>query len=216
MESLGEYFHKHILLQKEKYEWLLKPLAELNMHVQRIANFGCSEGQETLTLMCMLGASEAIGIDMDEQNIRNAQSTLKIIQNIIWARGVPNDAPGFLKSPHLEEVVKFYPLDITSKVTNLPANYYDFVFCDFVLHKIWRDQGGRNETQTAIQEMVRVARSGGLIAAREPTQLLGDKTFEVDFGALFEKNGLRSIYIEQMPFEHGHYTKYVYSKENTA
>jgi len=193
MLGLGEYFQTYILFQREKYQWLMRPLAELKTQVQRIANFGCGEGRETLALMCILGAYEASGVDKDEQNIKNAQNTLKTIQSIIRARGLPNDAPIFLRGPCLEEVVKFYPVDIAKRPTDLPSNYYDFAFCDFVLYHIWLDQGGEDKTQTAIREMVRVVRLGGVVAAREPTQRIGESAFEIDFGPLFERNGLKPM-----------------------
>jgi ubiquinone/menaquinone biosynthesis C-methylase UbiE len=215
MLELGEYFQTYILLQREKYQWLMRPLAELKVQIQRIANFGCGEGRETLALMCMLGACEASGVDKEKQNIRNAQSTLKTIQNIIWARGLPSDAPVFLRRPCLEEVVKFYPVDIAKRPTDLPSNYYDFAFCDFVLYHIWLDQG-EDKTQTAIREMVRVARLGGVVAAREPTQRIGESAFEIDFGPLFKRSGLKPIHVEPIPFDCGQDTEYLYLKESTA
>ena len=216
MLGLGEYFQTYILLPREQYQWLMRPLAELEIQAQRIANFGCGDGRETLTLACMLRACEAAGVDKDEQNIRNAQSTLKTIQNIIWVKGSPNDAPIFLRQPCLEEVVRFYPVDIANKSTDLPSNYYDFAFCDFVLYHIWLDQGGENKTQTAIREMVRVVRSGGVVAAREPTRRTGKPAFEMDFEPLFERNGLKPIHVEPTLFECGQNTEYLYLKDNAA
>jgi SAM-dependent methyltransferase len=192
MMELGEYFKKYHLLKKEQYQWLRRTLAELKIQIHRIANFGCGDGEETLTLACMLRACEAAGIDMDGISIGNAQSTLKHIQNIIWAKGVPvpNDAPDFLRQPRLEEVVKFYPVDIKNKSTDLPSNYYDLAFCHFVLYHIWLDQGGEDATRTAIREMARVVRVGGVVAACEPTRRTGKVIFEINFKPLFEANGL--------------------------
>jgi trans-aconitate methyltransferase len=127
MMELDEYLRKNILLQEEKYQWLIEHLTKLDVQVGRIADFGCGEGRETLALMCLLEASEAAGVDKDTQSIRNAQGTLKNIQNIILAKGVPNDAPDFLRKASIEEVVKFYPEDIT-KTTQLLHKYYDIAF----------------------------------------------------------------------------------------
>jgi len=217
--ELSEYFKTYILRQPEKYEWLLRALAELKIQIHQIANFGCGEGEETLTLACMLRVREATGIDKDEDEIkiRNAQSTLKHIQNIIWNKDVPNDAPDFLRQSSLEDVVKFYRADITKKSTDLPSNYYDLAFCHFVLHHIWLDQGGEDATRTAIREMARVVKIGGVVAACELTRRTGKEIFEINFKPLFEANGLIPIHVELKLFESDQeVTKYLYIKERAA
>ena len=122
--------------------------------------------------MCILEARQAAGVDKDDGSIRNARSTLAIIQNIALAKGVPLDAPSFLREPALKEVVQFYTADITEP-TELPPDYYDIAFCDYVLNHIWLDKG-EAATQGAIEEMARVVRPGGLVAAHEPTQRTSD------------------------------------------
>lgn len=215
MMGLGEYFWKHILLQKEKYQWLIEYLTKLDVQVERVANFGCGEGRETLALMCLLNASEAAGVDEDAQSIRNAQGTLETIQNIILAKGVPNNAPGFLQRASIEEVVKFYPGDIT-EATQLLSNYYDIAFCDYVLYHIWLDQGGESSVQEAIEEMARVVKLGGLVAAREPTRRTDEQTFSINFRPLFARAGLKPVHVAEIALECGQETKHIYSKESVG
>jgi SAM-dependent methyltransferase len=217
MLGLSEYFKTYILTQTEQYQWLLQPLDKLKIQIHRIANFGCGEGRETLTLACMLKVSEAIGIDKDEQSIKNAQSTLKNIQDVIWAKGAPNNAPDFLRQTRLEDVVKFYPIDITNKSNDLPSNYFDFTFCHFVLYHIWLDQGGEDTTRRAIREMARIVKVGGVVAACEPTRRTGKSIFEINFKPLFEANGLKPIHVESKSYQDNiEDTEYLYIKEKTA
>jgi SAM-dependent methyltransferase len=216
MMELDEYLRKNILLQEDKYQWLIKRLTKLDVQVRRIADFGCGEGRETLALMCLLEASEAAGVEKDIQSIRNAQGTLRNIQNIILAKGMPNDAPGFLRKTSVEEVVKFYLGDITGTTHQLLPNYYDIAFCDYVLYHIWLDQGGESSAQKAIEEMARVVKLGGLVAAREPTRRTDEQTFSIDFRPLFERAGLKPVHIAEIAFECGQNTKHIYIKESAS
>jgi SAM-dependent methyltransferase len=213
--ELSEYIRKYILLQEEKYQWLIERLIKLDVQVERIADFGCGEGRETLALMYLLEASEAAGVDKNAQSIRNAQGTLKTIQNIILAKGVPNDAPGFLRKASIEEVVKFYPGDIM-EATKLPSNYYDIAFCDYVLYHIWLDQGGESSAQKAIEEMARVVKLGGLVAAHEPTRRTGEQTFDINFRPLFERADLKPVHVVEIAFELGQNTEHIYLKESAG
>ena len=218
MIGLGEYFRKCILLNgdAEKYQWLVEHLTQLEVQVKRIASFGCGDGRETLALMCMLGANEAVGIDKETEKISHARSTMECVQNIIRARGVPDDAPFFLKSPSLEQAVRFYEKDIAKDSTELPSDYYDIAFCDYVLYQIWLDQGGERRTQKAVDEIVRVVKPGGVIAAREPTRGTSKRAFSIDFRPVFEKSGLMLVHIERIAFERGECTKYLCMKEGVA
>jgi len=211
MIGLSEYFQKHILLRREEYQWLIEPLAALNLKIGRLADFGCGEGQETLLLMCMLNAGEGVGIDKCDQSIRNAQNTLRTIQDIIWVKGAPNDAPVFLKKSHLEEVVKFYTRDITEPI-QLPPDYYDIAFCNYVLYHIWLDQGGEDKTRKAIHELLQIVRPGGVIAVCEPTQHTGGPIFSIGFRPLFERIDLALVHVEEIAFEGGQNTEYIYIK----
>ncbi len=214
MMDLSEYFNQRILLQKEQYHWLNQTLANEKIQVHRIANFGCQDGTETLTLGYILGVQEAWGIDKNEVEIMNAQRTLKTIQDIKWTRGVPTNAPAFLRQQNIEHAVKFYTGDIKSITSALPSEYFDLAFCHFVLYHIWLDQGGGRAAQSAVQEMARVVRAGGIIAASEPTVRAGK--FEINFEQYFEANGLKPLHIESKSFAENQDTKYFYVKDSTT
>lgn len=56
---------RRIEIKKTDIQWLVMSGAP----GERIANFGCGNGFETLALVCALGANEAIGIDKDGEKI---------------------------------------------------------------------------------------------------------------------------------------------------
>lgn len=213
MLTLGEYFHRYILFNTQKYQWLIEILTRLNISIERIASFGCGEGYETLALMCMLEAREAIGIDKNHHNIENAKNTLENIRQIILAKDVPDDAPDFLKRLSFEEVVKFYQGNITEP-TPLQSNY-NIAFCDHVLYHIWLDQGGPENTQKAINEMARVVGTSGVIAIREPTKCIGEQVFEIDFKPLFRSAQLKLKHIKPEKLEQGQITQYLCLKKGS-
>lgn len=211
MPSLREYFNERILLEKDKYKWLMERLVGSNVQVRRIANFGCGEGWETLALMWMLAASEGAGIDKEDRDISNACGTLQSIQNIILAKGVPNDSPPFLKTPQLQQAVQFYQADFVKR-TQLQSDYYDIAFCNFVLYHIFLNQGGEKKTQEAINEMARVVIPGGFVAAREPTRSTVKKAFDIDFKPIFRRAGLIPLVEESESYEGGVETLHLYRK----
>jgi SAM-dependent methyltransferase len=201
----------HLLSRKGELQWLV----DLGVQATTIANFGCHIGGETLAIMWTLGASEAVGIDKDEQAVLQARDTLTYIQDDvkrIWLymqhysteiseddRTWWNDSvPSFFKRELLRDgCVSYLVRDIT-KPTGLPSGYYDVAFCDFVLHHIWYDAGRENpreDTSSAIKEMTRVVRPGGVVAASELVQY-PDKQ-RLDFKPLFKEARLECEYIDE-------------------
>lgn len=199
MKSIESYFldviHK---VDEGKYQWLIESLKEREVQVNRIANFGCNDGSETLILMYLLAASEGVGIDKDTNDISNAQRTLEVIQSLIWRdwiKGVPEHAPLFLRASynsHITQFVKFYKADIAAR-TPLLSDYYDIAFCDFVLHHIWMGQDGEAKTQEAINEMTRVVKPNGFVAIRELTEYIDITPVNIYFKPLLEKSGLKIV-----------------------
>lgn len=211
MTSLEKlYIHvqiKSLSARVQKLQWLV----EHNITAEKVVNFGCSTGSETLALMWMLGASEAIGLDINEGNIQQAQNTLASVQKEmrkIWQMlsyypseiahndrtWWNNEVPDFLKAMLRGVYNVTYVVGDITQPTGLPQGYYDVAFCDHVLYHIWYDEKRKNaegDTQFAIKEMARVVRPGGIVAISEPLQL-PDKP-KLDFGKLFEKVGLKIL-----------------------
>jgi hypothetical protein len=187
-----------------KIEWLTDRVAQAD----RIANFGCNRGRETLALFWALGAHEALGIDIDSSNIDAAraalltikQDTLTVAQRL---QGYPDDfvewwnatIPGFLNSKILQlEPIEVFVVGDISQRTKLLSNHYDIAFCQYVLHHVWLDKG-KEHAGLAIGEMARVVRSGGTVAACEPIQLPDAQ--KLDFRPLFEQAGLKLVFTEE-------------------
>jgi SAM-dependent methyltransferase len=214
-----EFFQTQIgnlSFKKDKLQWLMA----LKGQVERVANFGCNIGTETLALMWALGANEAVGIDKDEESIRQARSTLAYLKDDIvriWRllHDFPqsiaerdktwwdDEVPDFFKTDLLREglCVDFRVHDITQPV-ELPSEYYDLAFCDFVLHHIWFDpdrEGPQEDTQFAISEMARVVKPDGVVAALELVHF-SDKP-RLNFRPLFERVGLKLVHANEMTVE---------------
>lgn len=222
----SEYLQKqiivHLLHEKQELQWLIEQNVR---HADKVADFGCGGGKKTLALMWALGASEAVGIDIED--ITPAQSMLKGIRHEITVirsklrscRDIPEDdlmwwnsVPDFLKRLPPEECIKFCQGNIT-KPTGLESDYYDIAFCHHVLHHIWFDQT-QEDAQFAIREMARVVKPDGLVAAFEVLQY-SDKP-KLDFRPLFERAGLERVHTKETEESYSQgqriVTEYLYKK----
>lgn len=199
-----------LLSRKRELQWM----AGKGIRAARVANFGCHIGYETLALMWVLAASEAVGVDKDEGAICQARDTLIHVRGEIRRIGqmiryypacVSTDdriwwdaIPIFFKEALLRpDCVTFLVADMT-RSTALPSDWSDVSYCDFVLHHIWYDvsrQDPRGDTVLAIKEMARVAGPGGIVAARELVQYSDRR--RLDFGALFAEAGLKPLWTEE-------------------
>jgi SAM-dependent methyltransferase len=144
-------------------------LQQLGRSYRSIANFGCNVGQETLALMWLLDADEAVGVELDAACVEQAQRTIpnridSFRQQLFWAQQLHT----YGEQLKLDNI-SFRLADMT-KGTDLPANHYDLAFCQYVLNHIARDLSEQTSSDTlaAIQEMSRVVKPGGLIVAIEP------------------------------------------------
>lgn len=212
-----------IASQKSAIEWI----TEFQTEAEKVANFGCDIGGETLALMWLLDAGEGVGLDIDEKDIRQARDRFENLQQHVrqaeravqyytwvseedraWWLSVPEFFRQKLAQEgfHLDYLAK----DITQP-TDLPDDYYDLAFCDFVLHHIWYDKG-REQTQLAVREMARVVRPGGGVAAKELIQF-EDKP-RLDFAKLFESSGLQQIAVEEHEVGAGWVGQYFYRKRS--
>lgn len=219
-----------LLSRKKRLQWL----ADSGVRATTVANFGCHIGGETLALMWALGASEAVGIDKDEEAILQARNTLTYIQDDVkriwrnlqyYSRDISEDdkmwrndsVPSFFKEELLRDGCASYLIRDITEPTGLPSDYYDVAFCDFVLHHIWYDperENAREDTGFAIKEMARVTRPGGVVAAFELIQY-SDKQ-RLDLGSLFKEAKLELEHMEERevdsPEERGVVAEYLCRK----
>lgn len=216
--------------QRYKLEWLASCLT----HAEKIANFGCDLGSETLALMWLFQAHEAIGLDIDAEDVDQARDTLHGLQvEIAQARRAvdypwvsQNDriwwsvAPTFFTQRIVADdfMLEYQVRDIT-RPTGLKDDHYGLAFCDFVLHHIWYDESRENaeqDVQLAVNEMARVVKPGGIVAAREPIHF--DDKPQLDFARLFDNAGLEELLVEEEEFEdlERWEGKYVYRKSASS
>ena len=185
------------------------------MDAKQIINFGCNIGTETLSLMYFFGAREGLGIDKNEQSIHQAQSTLRNLREEVvrihrmveyypqllsdeeknWWENVPD----FFKRDLVHELFKLdYQVHDFTTQSNIPSNSFDLAFCDFVLHHIWYEENDISNpvnTRFAVQEMARVLRPGGTLAAFELVQF--EKRPRLDFKLLFLQADLELIHVNE-------------------
>ncbi len=220
------------LSSQENVQWLLRH----GIRAQKIANFGCAHGFETLALICEFGAAEAFGIDIAEDCIREAKDLCSMIKEeirLLWfeiqtqqenedLKELWELIPQFFKREifHEKFQLEFEKGDIAYP-TRLRQDRYHLVFCRKVLHHIWYDQNRENpqgDTQSAVNEMARIVRPGGIVASFSIIQF-EDKP-NVDFGELYKKARLKLVYREEV--KTGSYQrdalaeKYIFQKPKPA
>lgn len=194
-----------------EYGWLVA----LNPPGKRIADFGCRTGGETLALMRVLGATEAVGIDKDGRALSQARQALDNLKQQAWdglceayytdrlpewqkeisdfVKGLIMDRlPDRLRQGVEETHVRFVEADITKPIGELQSGYFDLAYCKKVLYHVWCDQG-QTDVESAVHEMARVVRPGGWVVAVEPLSSSPNNGVTLDFGQFFERAGLIRI-----------------------
>jgi ubiquinone/menaquinone biosynthesis C-methylase UbiE len=186
---------------------------------ERIANFGCGNGFETLALICAFGANEAIGIDKDGEKIRQGRDLLEMIKENVqvifvsvyhraypqswWESKVPDPLKGliFSKTPrsHIpgsfrkelrETSVIFIEADIAEPIAELGSDCFDLAYCRRVLYQI-RESQGMDEVKSAINQMARVVKNGGWVVAVEPAVSRDGRPY--DFRQFFKQVKLTQV-----------------------
>jgi ubiquinone/menaquinone biosynthesis C-methylase UbiE len=187
---------------------------------ERIADFGCGRGSETLALICALGANEAIGIDKSRETICDARQLLERVKEDVcyifvsavhyqayprswWESKVPDslkglifstiprsDIPGPLRKELNEPSVAFIEADIAQPIAELDFGYFDLAYCRKVLHHIW-DKQGEDDVKSAINQMARVVKNEGWVVAVEPAVSSDGRPY--DFRRFFKLAGLTQV-----------------------
>lgn len=186
-----------------EYQWLV----DFGLNVEKAVNFGCEPAGKSLGLMWAVDAEKMLGIDPSERVVHQEESTLVRIQRELrayWDHLYQSDqvtdqdiawwneeVPDFFKqelTKH-DHFIDFIARDYT-KFINIPANFFDLAFCDFVLHKIRWDKTRKDppqETRFFINQMARLVRPGGIVAAFEWAQTGPHE--RLDFRRIFETAG---------------------------
>jgi len=193
---------KGVLSHCTHFQWL----TDQRIQATKVADFGCQNGIKTLSLMLVLGASEATGVDIDAQDISQAQRTLNHIQEDVRRisrlidypdisaadRAWWDKVPEFFKQRLLQPNCVTYLVADMTKRTVLCEDYYDVSHCRYVLYNLSPDQSEQTAKQhakariaSAVKEMARVTRPGGIVAASEPLQDTDGS--ELEFTPFFSK-----------------------------
>lgn len=186
-----------------EFQWLV----DFGLSVEKAVNLGCEPSGKSLGLMWAVEAEKLLGIDLservshqEESNFARTQRDLQTFWNHLYKSDEATDedinwwnetVPDFFKQELTKQdhFIDFIARDYT-KFMNVPGNFFDLAFCDFVLHKIRWDRTRKDpeqETRFIIQQMARLVRPGGIVAAYEWLQT-GVQT-RLDFRHIFETAG---------------------------
>lgn len=195
--------------KEERLSWLL----DLGISANKVINFGCSGGTDTLALMCFLDSNEGVGLDIDNNAIDQAGSIYRTIyENVQYFKRMMqlyphifseddkawwSKVPQFFKQSLFRDTFRLaYIVQNITQPSSMPSNYFDIAFSDFVLHHIWYDENSDtslHDTFKTIQEMTRVIKPGGLVASFELVQYANKP--KLDFDSLFLKAGLEQVHL---------------------
>ena len=223
---------------KSKINWL-KGLA---LRFDRIAHFGCAQGEQTLALAWKLGAGEVVGVDNDPAMVEaaNALKTnfyedLKKLNDATRTRvsqmsserqaaflvefrtyfaGLSGESyEAVLQKYKTRKFPDFIEGDLSNQadpkcvdIERLKERYFDLVFGDHVLEQIAFKQRTRDDAlaYAAVEEMVRVAKEGGVLVAFTP------QVFE--FKDIFQSFPLKRILVSEALDVFEDFNVYVYRK----
>jgi SAM-dependent methyltransferase len=183
-----------------EFQWLV----DFGLTAEKTINFGCVPSGKSLGLMWAVAAEKLLGIDPAERVVHEEENTLSRIQrelrsywdylynsdevteeDVAWWN---EEVPDFFKQEmtKMDFFIDYATRDYT-KFVNIPPNFFDLAFCDFVLHKIRWDKTRKDppqDTRFVIGQMARLVRPGGIVGAFEWIQT---GTFErIDFRRIFE------------------------------
>jgi SAM-dependent methyltransferase len=192
----------------EGHRWCIDWLRGLDRRFSSVLNAGCNIGHETISLLWLLGAANAIGIDIDAQVIRQANDRIEaLVEDIRQLRGAIDrkiPMPAFMEERVLSLLKDYGHLalptyrvaDITKDI-DLPTSSYDLVYCHKVLYLLacpTDTQSSRATALSAIRDLADLLITEGLFVAIEPLTCSPDDTTSVDLSELFSAAGLRQLY----------------------
>jgi SAM-dependent methyltransferase len=212
-------------------------LLELNRAYSRIADLGCGSGTGTLALMLRLGAEEVIGIDKDGEKVSDAsrqlttellgplQEGIRKTKSLFVHCQADTDLSDDIRQTVAQLINRFGDVpvpqlregDITEgrHCTGLPDQYFDLVYCRYVLYHIYCGDHRSSfvRTKSAVQEMARLAKPGGLVVAYEPNTCSDDDSTDINLARLLDMCGAlrpmdQEVLGEHVPPE----TVYIYER----
>jgi SAM-dependent methyltransferase len=152
---------------------------------------------------------------MDEGTILKARDNIQQLiweMQSIWKRLRVSDSlpakeflwwnesvPDFLKENLLEkDFILEFRRGWLDNNNGLPYDYYDFAFCDMILHDIWWDRSreeAEEDTRVAIGQLNRIVRPGGYVGVFEWVE----QKFRpwLDYRRLFEQLQLEVIFTRE-------------------
>lgn len=209
----------------ERHRWKTDWLLNLSLDFTSVVNFGCSIGYETLSLLWLLDAQEAVGVDKEQSSIDQARSMVRsfledieaIRRTLYYATEIPEGLRSQVDTL-LDECGKRVPpsfvvADMTNR-TDLPTDHFDLAYCERVLYHIacGDAKSVMSDVLFAVEEMARVTKPGGLIVAIEPNTCSPDNHTPVRLHEAFCRAGLVSVEIDEGLFSVEGKTVYSYSK----
>jgi len=186
-----------------EFQWLV----DYGLTAEKTVNFSCEPTGKALGLMWAVEAEKLLALDPSDLVVHQEETTLSRIQKDLrayWDYLYKSDdvadeevqwwneeVPDFFKQEmtKLDFYIDYIVRDYT-KFVNIPPNFFDLAFCDFVLHQIRWDKTRKDpaqDTRFVINQMARLVRPGGVVAAFEWVQTA---TYErLDFRRIFETSG---------------------------
>jgi SAM-dependent methyltransferase len=178
---------------RRKIEWLLS----CGISISSVANFGCNIGYETVALAWLLNARDTVGIDKDRDRIKQGLDAIRYLLDDLkvleWTlrRDTDHETADLARKLQSSALPSFLVADIRGS-TGLRSDHFDLSYCERVLYQILCDDSstGMEGASRAICEIARVTKSGGLVAAIEPTTCSPEDDTVVDLDRLFTEAGL--------------------------
>lgn len=106
-----------------------------------------------------------------------------------WENKVPDPLKG-LRKELTETSVAFIEADITKPIGELGSDCFNLAYCRRVLYQI-RENQGKDEVKSAINQMARVVRVGGWVVAVEPAVSSDGRPY--DFRRFFKQAKLTQV-----------------------
>lgn len=187
----NKYFTKLESTKKQIYEDVES--VNKNTPIEKVCDFGCGSGFTTFSLMSVLNASRAIGVDIDNKVIFRAKTWREWIIKYIKlnAQSVQNKEELIEEAYHVLDIQCFPEFRTGDVITgkNLPDSL-DLSYCRKLLVNIYGDNGGKG-IELAIENIVGSVKPGGWIIAVE----------ECDISSFLDQADLQRISVRPFYYE---------------